>query len=76
MAGTDRRRASEWTARIAEALETAQEALAADAIARRVDAFETVARGRVGGGAVYDAFRRLLARRRGESYRGSHGEFE
>lgn len=63
----------EWTARIAEALEATQDALAAEARRRDPGAFEVVIGGRAGVGGVYDLGRRLRATLRRERFRAEHG---
>ncbi len=62
-----------WTALVEERLEAAQDALAQLALRRDGDAFETLLGGRAGVGGVYDAWRRLKARLRGERLDASHG---
>lgn len=63
----------EWTAEIASALQRTQDDLAREALARRPDAFDVVIGGKVGIGGIYDAWRRLKARTRGERFQGAHG---
>jgi len=62
-----------WTALVEERLAAAQDALAQLALRRDGDAFETILGGRAGVGGVYDAWRRLKARLRGERLDASHG---
>ncbi len=62
------------TARLAGALEAAQNALAAAAIARDPAAFTTILRGSAGVGGVYDLYRRSLARLLGRDFTPEHGE--
>lgn len=64
----------EWSALIAERLVQAQDRLAADSIERCADAFETVLGGSAGIGGVYDLWRSLRARVRGERFIRAHGE--
>ena len=59
--------------RLARSLEAAQDALAQEAILRDPDAFEVLLRGRAGIGGVYDAWRALRARWRGETFQRAHG---
>jgi len=54
-------------------LETTLDALAADSMSRNAAAFKTILRGRAGVGGVYDVWRRLVARLRGETFRAEHG---
>ena len=63
-----------WTALVEERLGAAQDALAMLALRRDGDAFETILGGSSGVGGVYDAWRRLKARLRGERLDASHGE--
>ena len=65
--------AEEWTAAIEAALERTQDALAAEAMRRDPDIFETIVRGRAGVGGIYDYWRRLRAWTRGEKFRAEHG---
>jgi 1-acyl-sn-glycerol-3-phosphate acyltransferase len=64
-----------YTAHLAQQLEMTQDALARAAQRRDPTAFETVLRGRVGVGGIYDAWRALRAYWRGEgqSFRRAHG---
>jgi 1-acyl-sn-glycerol-3-phosphate acyltransferase len=59
----------EWTTAIAAALERTQDALAAESMKRDPNLFETIVQGRAGVGGVYDFWRRLAARIRGERFR-------
>ena len=63
----------QWSAEVARRLEQAQDRLAEDSIARRATAFETVMDGNAGVGGMYEAWRRLRARLRGERFRRAHG---
>jgi 1-acyl-sn-glycerol-3-phosphate acyltransferase len=67
-------RPKDWTAALEEGLKTAQDALAADAIGRDEARFEVLLGGKAGVGGVYDAWRRLRSRLRGERFRPEHGE--
>ncbi len=62
-----------WTARIAEALERTQDVLATAAAARDGVTFETILGGRAGVGGVYDLWRSLRARLKGERFDREHG---
>jgi 1-acyl-sn-glycerol-3-phosphate acyltransferase len=66
--------AGEWTEAAAAGLTRAQDALAAEAMARDPAAFETLIAGRVGVGGVYDLGRRLLARLRGRRFQAAHSD--
>ena len=66
-------RLSEITAELAVRLEAAQDALALEARERRPEAFERLLAGRAGVGGVYDLWRSLKARLRGERFEREHG---
>jgi 1-acyl-sn-glycerol-3-phosphate acyltransferase len=68
------RDAAAWTALVEGALVRAQEALARDAVRRNAGAFEVILEGRSGVGGLYDLWRALRARLRGEEFRREHGE--
>jgi len=55
-----------WTRLLETRLEAAQDALAADALARDPERFETLIGGQTGVGGVYDIWRRAKARMRGQ----------
>ena len=61
-------RAGDWTAVLGAWLEAAQDALAAEAIARDPSRFELLVGGKAGVGGVYDLWRRLRALVRGERF--------
>jgi len=63
----------EWTSVMEQALTATMDALAADAVCRDPAAFETLIQGRAGIGGVYDLWRRLKARLRGQRFRPEHG---
>jgi 1-acyl-sn-glycerol-3-phosphate acyltransferase len=63
-----------WTAVLEKRLAAAQDALAAEALARDPASFETLLGGSAGVGGVYDAWRRLRSRVRGERFRPEHGD--
>jgi 1-acyl-sn-glycerol-3-phosphate acyltransferase len=65
--------ADDWTARLAGCLQETQDALAAEAVARDPAAFEVLLGGAAGVGGVYDLWRRLRARLRGERFQREHG---
>jgi hypothetical protein len=58
---------------LADRLEGAQDALAAEAMKRSPRDFETILGGKSGVGGVYDRWRALKARLRGEEFSRSHG---
>jgi hypothetical protein len=65
---------ADWTASFAQALNVVQDQLAADACRRDATAFETLETGRVCVNVVYDLWRFLRARIRGEPFTSEHGE--
>jgi 1-acyl-sn-glycerol-3-phosphate acyltransferase len=67
------RSARDWTALLARQLEATQDRLAEAACRHDRDAFETLLRGRVGIGGVYDLWRRLRAWQRGAAFQPAHG---
>jgi hypothetical protein len=67
------RRARDWTALLASQLEATQDRLAEAARRQDPEAFETLLRGRVGIGGVYDLWRRLQGWRRGAPFQPAHG---
>lgn len=67
---------AEWTAILAQRLETAQDALSLDARRRDHTAFKILLGGSAGVGRVYDLWRSLRARLRGEQFRREHGATE
>jgi len=71
-----RGRPGEITAVLAAGLEAAQDALAREARERREEAFEVLLSGRAGVGGVYDLWRSLAARLRGEHFQREHGRAE
>jgi 1-acyl-sn-glycerol-3-phosphate acyltransferase len=72
--GDAERSVAGWTTVLESRLAAAQDALAADALARNASRFETLADGRAGVGGVYDLWRSWRARLRGEPFRPEHGE--
>jgi 1-acyl-sn-glycerol-3-phosphate acyltransferase len=70
------RSAAGWTEILESRLAAVQDALAVEALARDARRFETLVGGRAGVGGVYDAWRRLRARLRGERFRPEHGEMD
>jgi 1-acyl-sn-glycerol-3-phosphate acyltransferase len=67
------RTAEAWTREAARGLEEAMDDLAAAAVARDPGPFETILGGAAGVGGIYDLWRRLRARLRGEAFRREHG---
>jgi 1-acyl-sn-glycerol-3-phosphate acyltransferase len=63
-----------WTARIAEALETTQDALAVETLPRDPARFEVLIEGRAGVGGVYDLWGRLRAAVRNERFQVEHSD--
>jgi 1-acyl-sn-glycerol-3-phosphate acyltransferase len=64
--------ATEWSSQLAAGLAATQDELAALSKLRDPALFTTILSGRVGIGAVYDAWKRLLALLSGRVYQGSH----
>lgn len=69
---TPGRSPEDWTARLESALQETQDALAEHARGRDPERFRTLLGGAAGVGGVYDAWRRLKAGLRGESFRAEH----
>jgi 1-acyl-sn-glycerol-3-phosphate acyltransferase len=65
--------ATDWTAVLESRLESALDALAAESLTRDPSRFDVLLGGTAGVGGVYDAWRRLKARVRGERFRPEHG---
>ena len=65
--------AKQWTCRIARSLQSAQDALAEETLSRNTKAFEILLGGKEGMGGLYDVWRTLRARMRGERFRRAHG---
>ena len=65
--------ARNWKPLFERALTETQDALAKDSQNRRTDAFEIVQRGGAGQGGIYDLWRWLKARLRGEAFLKEHG---
>lgn len=61
-----------WTRTFTDALEAAQDELADASCRRRPAEWQTLNRGRAGMGGIYDAWRRLRARMRGEKFSPEH----
>ena len=70
------RSVADWNALLEAQLRAAQDTLAQQAVRRDSGDFEVLLRGRAGVGGVYDLWRRLLARLRGETFLPEHGEDE
>jgi hypothetical protein len=65
--------ARRWTALFEQKLSETQDALAAEAQRRNPADFHTLLRGGAGQGGVYDLWRLLMAKLRGEFFRREHG---
>jgi 1-acyl-sn-glycerol-3-phosphate acyltransferase len=65
--------AAGWTPILTDCLESTLDALATEALARDAGRFEVLLGGRAGVGGIYDAWRRLRARLRGERFIPEHG---
>ena len=63
----------EWTHRVENALASIQDALARESKSRDQSAFETILLGRAGVGGIYDGWRKIRARSRGEVFQAEHG---
>jgi hypothetical protein len=70
------RNSAAWTTLLAQRLEATQETLAQAARRRDQSAFELLLRGSGGVGGIYDVWRSLKARLRGEEFRREHGVAE
>jgi 1-acyl-sn-glycerol-3-phosphate acyltransferase len=68
------RTVADWNALLGSPLRATQDALAQQAIRRDPREFETLLRGSAGVGGVYDFWRWLVARLRGETFSPEHGE--
>src|SRR3954466_13297252 len=68
--------AADWTPILEDSLESTLDALAAEALARDSLRFEVLLGGSAGVGGMYDVWRRLKARFRGERFRPEHGDEE
>jgi 1-acyl-sn-glycerol-3-phosphate acyltransferase len=66
--------AADWTPILEDCLETVLDALATEARCRDLARFEVLLGGKAGVGGVYDAWRKLKARFRGEKFRPGHGD--
>lgn len=66
--------ATDWTGLFEQKLEATQDALSVEAQRRDPDAFEHLLRGGAGQGGIYDFWRGLKAKFRGESFRKEHGD--
>lgn len=75
LVGADERlRAQQWTSRLADRLEAAQDELAQLSRERDSRSFRTLVRGRGGVGGIYDLWRAAKSWIRGEKFRRDHGE--
>lgn len=70
--GSDRN-GTGWTVLLESRLAAIQDALASEALARDASRFEVLVGGRAGVGGVYDLWRSVRARLRGETFRPEHG---
>ncbi len=68
--------AADWTPILEQGLTRALDTLAAEALARDTSRFEVLLGGKAGVGGIYDGWRRLKARFRGERFRPAHGDEE
>lgn len=68
--------AAGWAPILEQGLTRALDTLAAEALARDTSRFEVLLGGEAGVGGVYDGWRRLKARLRGEPFRAAHGDEE
>ena len=68
--------AADWTPILEDSLESTLDALAAEALARDSLRFEVLLGGSAGVGGMYDVWRRLKARFRGERFHPEHGDEE
>ncbi len=66
------RTSAEWTRTFSDSLETTQDELAARSCQRDANAWHTLNRGKSGVGGIYDAWRWLRARIRGERFTSEH----
>jgi|SRR6185312_6638659 len=69
-------KATDWTAVLEIRLQAALDALAADSLSRDPGRFDVLLGGTAGVGGVYDAWRRLKARLRGERFQPEPGDEE
>lgn len=63
-----------WSEFFADQLRQTQDTLAADVLRRDPDSFRSLIRGRTGVGGIYDRWRAVQARLRGEKFRPNHGQ--
>ncbi len=66
--------ASDWTRILTDALEAAQDELAQRSCRREVNQWVALQRGKLGGSAIYDAWRWLRSQVQGEKFRPEHQE--
>jgi hypothetical protein len=66
--------ATDWTTVLETRLQTGLDALAADSLARDPARFDVLLDGAAGVGGVYDVWRRLKARLRGDPFQPEHGD--
>ncbi len=65
--------ANEWTKLFEQKMQATQDALAAEAQRRNPEDFHVVLRGGAGQGGIYDQWRSMKAKMRGEKFRKEHG---
>jgi 1-acyl-sn-glycerol-3-phosphate acyltransferase len=70
----ERHTPEQWTSRLAERLEAAQDELAAFSLARDSGSFQTIVAGRAGVGGIYDLWREATSILRGKSFQRAHGD--
>jgi len=66
-------KATDWTPILEESLEKALDELGAESLAREPSRFDLLLGGSAGVGGVYDVWRRLKSKLRGERFRPEHG---
>ncbi len=72
--GSERLTPSAWTNSLTDQLTRTMDQLAADSIARNTSRFTTILSGGAGVGGVYDIWRGVKARLRGQTFHVEHGE--
>ena len=70
---SDRQRASDWTKQFEARLQDNQNILASESARRDPSAFTCLQRNRTGVGGIYDLWRSLRSRLRGETFSPEHG---
>ncbi len=69
----ERKDAESWTTLFEQKLEEVQDALAAESQRRDPNDFQTILRGHAGQGGIYDWYRAVKAKFRGETFVREHG---